>query len=107
MIAEKEMQWDREKARISVEKLKTKYLENIEFEHLVLRAFDSSAVVKSLRTQKLPSGIQEHLGHLTARIESEREAQREREMSMGLEMSQQKTSEGAGVGLQKGVLPSS
>lgn len=105
MIAEKEMQWDREKARVSVEKLKSKYLEGIEFEHLVLRAFGSDDSVKSLRTRKLPSGTQEHLDHLSARIDAERASQKEREISMGLGMAEQGTSETAGLGAQKGALP--
>ena len=83
-VARKEAQWETEKKRMAVHKLKARFLEKIEVEKIVLYAFDCGQSVTSFRTAKLKSGMKERMRHLEARIETERAAQRERENGAAL-----------------------
>jgi hypothetical protein len=54
----KELQWESERARLALEKLRAAFLDDIEVERIVLRAFRSSKYVTTFRTAKLTARVQ-------------------------------------------------
>lgn len=99
----KEMQWEQEKARMSVKKLQDKYFRDSAVQYAKLRCFESGSFVTSFRTQKLQEGIDELLEHLEAKIEQEKMSYKDRETSMGLGISQHKDADNIGNGCHKGA----